>query len=216
MSYTAVLFDLDGTLVDSYAALTNAVNAARAASELAPLDVAFIRECTGEGVEVLLQKTFGAGDFPDTYRRRFEESYDEICAEQSVLLDDVEATLEKLAESGVAMAVCTNKPTPFSERILAHLGVARYFAAIVGPDRAGARKPDPHHVLFTLQQLALPREQALFVGDMPIDVLAARESGLSVAVIATGSSPIEALRAAKPDFLLDRFSELVPIVRGER
>lgn len=112
------------------------------------------------------------------------------------------------------MSVCTNKPTNFSEKILDHLGLAGYFRAVVGPDLAGARKPSADHVLFTLATTGAPAERALFVGDMPIDVVAARSSGIAVAVLATGSSTREELQASSPDFLLERFGELETLVRA--
>jgi phosphoglycolate phosphatase len=115
----------------------------------------------------------------------------------------------------VAMAVCTNKPTVFSKKILDFLGLSRHFRAIVGPDVAGARKPEARHLTFTLESVDCPREEALFVGDMPLDVRAARNSGIDVAVVATGSSTREQLTAADPDHFLERFSDLLKIVRRE-
>jgi HAD superfamily hydrolase (TIGR01509 family) len=142
----------------------------------------------------------------------FESRYDEICCEESKVLADVEATLEELRKLGVAMAVCTNKPTTFSRKILAFLQLAPYFRDIVGPDVAGARKPEAQHVLRTLQATEAAPAEALFVGDMPIDVHAARNSGLDVAVVPTGSSSEEQLRASHPDHYLERFSDLLKIV----
>ena len=126
----------------------------------------------------------------------------------------METTLETLSGLGVAMAVCTNKPTSFSRKILEFLELAPFFRSIVGPDLAGARKPDAQHVLHTLAATDCPREEALFVGDMPIDVHAARNSGIDVAVVATGSSSSATLRAAAPDHYLDRFGDLVGVVRN--
>ncbi|MGH9421704.1 MAG: HAD family hydrolase, partial [Thermoanaerobaculia bacterium] len=108
-----------------------------------------------------------------------------------------------------------NKPTSFSKKILTFLQLAPYFQAIVGPDLAGARKPDAQHVLHTLDATGCAASDAVFVGDMPIDVHAARNSGIDVAVVATGSSTAEALRASKPDHYLERFGDLVKLVVGE-
>jgi phosphoglycolate phosphatase len=193
--YQAVLFDLDGTLVDSYAALSEAVNHARREHALDELPSERIRDLVGEGLEKLLQSR-----------------YDEICGAESRVLDDVETTLASLSKLGVPMAVCTNKPTGFSRKILDFLGLSTHFRAIVGPDVAGARKPDARHVLRTLEEAGCGTRGALFVGDMPIDVAAARNSGIEVAVLATGSSSLEELMTAKPDHLLERFSDLVALV----
>lgn len=215
LRYRAVLFDLDGTLVDSYAALTDAVNHARRSEGLHDLPPARIRELVGDGIERLLQRAFERTDVPPRLFEIFESRYDEICCQGSKVLADVEATLAQLADLGVAMAVCTNKPTVFSRKILDFLELSRFFRAIVGPDVAGARKPEAQHLLFTLESVRCTPDQALFVGDMPVDVRAARNSGLDVAVVATGSSSREQLAAAEPDHFLERFSDLLEIVRRE-
>lgn len=212
LRYRAVLFDLDGTLVDSYAALADAVNFARGQQGLHELSAASIRDLIGDGLDTLLQRAFDVADVPLSVKNAFESRYDEICCESSKVLSDVETTLETLHGFGVAMAVCTNKPTSFSKKILTFLQLAPYFRAIVGPDLAGARKPDAQHVLHTLQATGCDVSDALFVGDMPIDVHAARNSGIDVAVVATGSSTADALRASKPDHYLERFSDLVKVV----
>src|SRR6184192_1410367 len=168
LRYRAVLFDLDGTLVDSYAALADAVNFARAKFGLATLTTETIREFVGEGLERLLCRAFDTNVVPDGATEAFETRYDAICCEQSRVLDDVEHTLADLDRLGVSMAVCTNKPTAFSRKILEFLELAHFFCDIVGPDTAGARKPAAQHVLRTLEATHCSPSQALFVGDMPL------------------------------------------------
>jgi phosphoglycolate phosphatase len=214
LRYRAVIFDLDGTLVDSYAALTEAVNHARALHGLSHIETARIRELVGHGLEKLLQRAFDVTDIPASVREAFEARYDAICCEQSRVLDDVVPTLAELSHLGVEMAVCTNKPTFFSKKILDSFDLSAHFRAIVGPDLAGARKPDPRHVLRTLGETGCSAREALMVGDMPIDVEAARNSGMDVAVVPTGTSSSEELRQARPDHMLSRFSELLKVVRS--
>lgn len=215
LRYRAVLFDLDGTLVDSYAALAEAVNFARREHGYDELSSSRIRDFVGEGLDKLLQRAFASPDVSPSVRDAFEARYDEICCQESRVLDDVETTLEELSARGIAMAVCTNKPTGFSKKILDFLKLSAHFRAIVGPDLAGARKPDAQHVLHTLRAARCNADGALFVGDMPIDVEAARNSGIDVAVVATGSSTYEQLVRAKPDHVLDRFSDLLRVVGSE-
>ena len=210
--YRAVLFDLDGTLVDSYAALAESVNHARRAHTLPDLPGDAIRGLVGDGLEKLLQRAFDVNEVPESVRQAFESRYDEICCEESRILDEVEATLAALDALGIPMAVCTNKPTGFSRKILEFLGLASRFRAIVGPDLAGARKPDAQHVLRTLEEAGCVSEGTLFVGDMPVDIEAAHNSGLDVAVLTTGSSSYDDLAIAGPDHMLARFSDLVPLV----
>lgn len=210
--YKAVLFDLDGTLVDSYAALAEAVNHARRSEGLHDLSSSRIRGLVGDGVEKLLERAFDPSKVPHGAKDAFESRYDEVCCQESKVLEDVEATLAHLAARGVEMAVCTNKPTVFSKKILDFLDLSRYFRAIVGPDLAGARKPEARHLLVTLEAVQCAASETLFVGDMPIDVRAARNSGVDVAVVPTGSSTREQLVDARPDHFLERFSDLVKLV----
>lgn len=214
LRYRAVLFDLDGTLVDSYGALTESVNHALRHHRRAELNQAAVRRLVGDGAERLLQRAFEADEVPAGVMELFEARYDEVCCAQSRVLDDVERTLESLRALDVAMAVCTNKPTSFSAKILEHLHLANYFSAIVGPDIAGSRKPDGQHVLRTLEPTGCAPGDAMLVGDMPVDIHAARNSGLDVAVIATGSATADELRLAGPDHFLHRFSDVIGIVSG--
>jgi phosphoglycolate phosphatase len=215
LRYRAVLFDLDGTLVDSYTALAEAVNHARRSHGLDELSTGRIKEFVGDGMERLLQRAFERTDVPGSVLDAFTSRYDEVCCSESKVLADVESTLQKLSDLGVEMAVCTNKPTVFSKKILDFLGLSKHLRDIVGPDLAGARKPDARHLLHTLESVSCGADDALFVGDMPIDVRAARNSGIDVAVVATGSSSREQLAASEPDHFLERFSDLVKLVRRE-
>jgi phosphoglycolate phosphatase len=212
LRYRAVLFDLDGTLVDSYAALADAVNFALRAHGLNEVDTTRIKTLVGHGIERLLQRACETEAVPKSVTDAFESRYDEVCCTASKVLEDVEPTLHQLAAAGVCMAVCTNKPTSFSKKILDFLNLAPHFRAVVGPDLAGARKPDAQHVIRTLEEAGCSAHESLFVGDMPIDVAAARNSGIDVAVVATGSSSYEQLLESRPDYLLKRFSDLVAIV----
>ena len=162
LRYRAVLFDLDGTLVDSYAALADAVNFARAKFGLARLTTETIREFVGEGLERLLCRAFDTDVVPDGATEAFEMRYDAICCEQSRVLKDVETTLAALSGLNVAMAVCTNKPTAFSRKILEFLNLASFFEAIVGPDLAplAARRPvaEALHVVYEVGDAARRRD----------------------------------------------------------
>jgi phosphoglycolate phosphatase len=215
LRYRAVLFDLDGTLVDSYSALAEAVNHARRSEGLDELSSLRIRDFVGDGVERLLQRAFERTEVSRDIVEAFESRYDEVCCAESKVLEDVAVTLNELGQLGVEMAVCTNKPTVFSKKILDFLDLSRHFRAIVGPDLAGARKPDAKHLAVTLESVQCGLGEALFVGDMPIDVRAARNCGMDVAVVPTGSSTREELTASQPDHFLERFADLIKIVRRE-
>ncbi|MEO8218126.1 MAG: HAD-IA family hydrolase [Acidobacteriota bacterium] len=213
-SYKSIVFDLDGTLVDSYLALTRAINRARGEFGIDELSGEQIRLMVGEGVEILLERAFAPHPLPDGARDLFENTYDEICCEESRILDDVERTLAILTDRGFPMAVCTNKPTGFSVKILRHLNLAGHFRAVVGPDLAGTRKPDGAHLLHALSFLGAGPDEALYVGDMVLDVLAARNAGMDVAVVATGSCSASELVSADPDYFLGRFSDVLDVLHA--
>src|SRR5438132_3330085 len=105
LRYRAVVFDLDGTLVDSYTALAEAVNYARRKHGLDELSGAHIREFVGDGIDKLLQRAFDSPDVPQSVHDAFERRYDEVCCAESKVLADVEHTLDELSRLDVAMAV---------------------------------------------------------------------------------------------------------------
>lgn len=212
--YRGIVFDLDGTLVDSYEALARSVNFARTKTGYGPLDEATIKTFVGHGLETLLERAFDDGCVPPEAKSLFENHYDSICCQESRMLDEVEETVASLYAEGLSMAVCTNKPTFFSRKILEFLGIGRFFEAIVGPDLAGARKPDPRHVRYAQEATGCSPEETLFVGDMLIDIEAARNAGLHVAVIPTGSTNATVLRDARADYFLEKFSDISAIVRN--
>jgi phosphoglycolate phosphatase len=214
MRYDTVIFDLDGTLVDSYEALQLSLNHMLERFGLDPLSLARVKSMVGDGLDVLLERTFGPEPVPDGAKQVFEQHYDTVCCSASRLIDGVGPTIERLHAAGTRLAICTNKPTPFSIKIVAHLGIEPLFEAVVGPDVAGARKPDGRHVAVAIERAGGRRETALFVGDMTIDVAAARNAGIDVAVIPTGAVGVETLRKAGPDYVLERFSDLEQIVIG--
>lgn len=214
MRYDTLILDLDGTLVDSYDALAIAVNHARETLGFAPLDADAVKGFVGDGLEVLLERVFAPSPVPADARGLFESRYDEICCSASRPLDGVVETLATLHGLGVRMAVCTNKPTSFSRKIVEHIGINRFLGAVIGPDLAGARKPDARHVAAAIDAIGATRDRALFVGDMLIDVDAARNAGIPCAAIATGTTDIEVLRRSTARHCLRRFADLVDVVTG--
>jgi len=215
MRYRTVIFDLDGTLVDSYDALHQSVNHTRSKFGLEALSLDAVKAMVGDGLGKLLERTFSPGAVPAEAQTIFEQHYDAVCCEASRLLEGVAATIERLHAAGTRMAICTNKPTSFSVKIVEHLGLDAFIEAVVGPDEAGARKPDAKHLRYTLARAGGEPDLTLFVGDMKIDIEAARNAGIDVAAIPTGAVDAETLRAADADYLLERFGELESIVLGE-
>lgn len=213
--FRAVVFDLDGTLIDSYDAIHDALSTVLRSFGQAPVSRDQVRRMVGHGLESLIERHVGAENVEEGVEL-FRERYREVGLEMTALLPGAEHVVRELAKRDVAMAVASNKPSDFSRDLLYGLGIGGRFDEIVGPDLGFPPKPDPAMVLEVLESMAVEASDALFVGDMPIDVETARAAGMPVAALPTGSSSRRDLEAAKPDFLLERLVEVLDLFPGGR
>jgi len=210
-----IVFDLDGTLIDSYDAIAESLNHALAGLGRPALPVAQVRRMVGEGLEVLIGKALALNDGTGTDDdialgvRLFRQRYDAVCEARTSLLPGVGATLPVLRRRGYRMTVATNKPSYFATRLLESLGAAVYFAAVLGPDLVTHAKPHPEMIRAALAAMSLGTRDAVYVGDMPLDLVTAREAGLPVIVLSTGSSSEQELRAAGAELVLSSFDQLL-------
>lgn len=208
-----IVFDLDGTLIDSYAAITESLNRAMIAAGLQPLSEEEVRGMVGLGLETLVARAMGPARVKEGVRI-FREHYDRICVARTRLLPQVAETVRKLDSRGYLLAVATNKPSRFARRLLDGLAIGGHFAAVLGPDNVVNRKPHPEMVLRALEEMDLPVPEAVYVGDMEVDIETARAVGVPVIVVPTGSRSAEVLRAHDPDLLLDEFRDLLRVLPG--
>ncbi|MEP7132133.1 MAG: HAD family hydrolase [Acidobacteriota bacterium] len=202
-----VVFDLDGTLLDGYAAIGDALAHAMAHFGLTPPTPAALRAMVGEGLEKLLEKAVGPERTGEGLRI-FRGRYAEVAIRLSHLLPDVPAVLDELARLGWRMAVASNKPAVFSRQILEAKGVAGHFLQIVGPDGATPPKPDPKMLFDILRTAGVPASEAFVVGDMEIDAALARSAGCRVALVPGGSRSQDQLARVDADVLLGALREL--------
>ena len=211
MRLKAILFDLDGTLVDSAGDLRDALNALLAEEGLAPLDLEAVKGMVGDGVAKLVERGLiarGAGlDRLPAHVARFMALYEPNAARLTRPYPQVAETLEPFRERGLRLAVVTNKPHAATMRILEVLDLARFFDAVVGGDTLSRRKPDPAPLLHAMRALDAAPAETLMVGDNHHDVAAARAAGVPVAVVAYGygGRPAAELGA---DRVLDSFAAL--------
>jgi phosphoglycolate phosphatase len=189
----AAVFDLDGTLVDSYGPITASLNHARANWGLAPLPEEVVRTRVGHGLEALVAQEVGADRVAEGVRL-FREKYAEIFAEQTRALPDALDTLRDLSDKGYSLSVASNKPARFSRVILDRLGMLRFLAHVAGPDTAGSTKPDPPMIRSCLEAMQSTASETLYVGDMVLDVESGRRAGLPVVLVAGGSASLDELR----------------------
>jgi 2-phosphoglycolate phosphatase len=211
----AIIFDFDGTLVDSYQAITASVNHVRAAHNLPPLSEREVRRCVGRGPAYLLEHTVGGADL-DKDMARYRAHHPSVLRSGTHLLPGVSDTLRILKQSGLRLAVCSNKPRAFTRELLDALALAPLIEVVIGPEDADRIKPAPDMLLAALKQLHVAPAEALYVGDMVVDIETARAAGAPVWVIPTGSDEQSTLQAAKPDRLLGSLCELISLSASER
>jgi 2-phosphoglycolate phosphatase len=203
----AVLFDFDGTLGDSYPAITASVNHVRARHGLPPLPEGEVRRHVGRGPAYLLQHTVPRGDVKANVAA-YREHHPSVLHSGTRLLPGAADALRALHERGLKLGVCSNKPVAFTRELLSYLGVAPYLDVVLGPEDVARPKPAPDMLLAALPRLGVTAGEALYVGDMTVDVETARAAGVRVWVVPTGSDSPDAIARARPDRTLRDLDEL--------
>ena len=209
--FRAVVFDLDGTLIDSYRAIHECLNLVRTTYGREPVTLEECRRLVGHGLDVLIERAIGAADAPAGVAL-FRKRYAEIGPALTELLPEVDAVTAELARRAVRLAVASNKPSVFSEQLLDALGLGGRIPHVVGPGPDFPPKPRPEMVHHVLAAMGVAPADALFVGDMEVDVATARNAGMKVAVLPTGSCTREELADAGADWLLGSLAEVLALV----
>lgn len=210
-NFRAVLFDFDGTLGDSYPAITASVNHVRSLHGLPPLTEPEVRRHVGRGGGYLLQHTVPAGSL-EADTAAYRAHHPSVLREGTRLMPGAADILRALHERGLLLGVCSNKPVEFTRELVAYLGIASYLDVVLGPEDVPHPKPAPDMLRAGLSRLNVAAEQTLYVGDMTVDIQTARAAGVSVWVVPTGSDEIDTLRQAQPDRLLRDLRELRDIL----
>jgi len=210
MSIKAIIFDLDGTLIDSSVDITNALNYAMEPYSLKRLTREDTVKLVGEGITRLIEKI--AGNLDETGKAdvalRFITHYTEHVADYTREYPGVRETLESLVK--YRKAVISNKRESLSKLVLQELGLLRYFSLVVGSDTTTERKPSPVPVLKALTELRAEPCEAVMVGDSNFDVDAGKAAGVTTVAVTYGYRPRPVI--AHADYLIDRMSDLLPLV----
>jgi phosphoglycolate phosphatase len=206
-----VVFDLDGTLIDSRADIGSGLNEAldRVHPGTPPLTPEQVRSMIGEGALLLVTKALratGHGDAPRDVLPVFLDCYRERLLDETRLYPGVRETLEALR--GRPMAVLTNKPGDLSRTIVRGLGIDGFFGRVCGGGDVPEKKPDPGGLRRLIQEAGARAEESVMVGDSPIDVATGRAAAVRTVGVTYGFDP-EGLRAAGPDVLIDRLPDLL-------
>lgn len=184
----ALVFDLDGTLIDSRRDITTAINRMRADLGRPPLTLEQVVTMVGEGAKLLVFRALG-GDAPEQILERalatYLDHYRDVCLDTTRPYPGIEALLETVA-ARYPMALLSNKGEALSRRILDGLGLSRFFREILGGDSLPTRKPDPAGLLHLARRLEVPPERLLMVGDTWVDAVTARNAGCPFALVEWG------------------------------
>jgi phosphoglycolate phosphatase len=205
-----IVFDLDGTLVDTAPDLTNALNHVLIGRGHAAVSAETVRAVVGLGaramIEAALRRT-GATDDIDKMLVEFLLHYEANIAKESRPFPGVVAALDGLAASGATLAVCTNKREYLSRMLLQELEIERYFGALAGRDTFLVAKPDPGHLTGVIALAGGEPSRAVMVGDSEVDIRTAKAAGVPVILVSFGyaATPLAGL---DPDRVIDHFDAL--------
>lgn len=216
-SFDCLLFDLDGTLVNSRRDLVESVNLTLAEMLKESLGDDVVASFVGEGVSKLIERALAAAstraphaDEVESGVELFRRHYRRHLLEHTRPYPEVAETLSYF--QSLPMAVITNKPTEFTLAILEGLGLSLYFKAVLGGDSLPERKPQPQPLLAAARLCEVPAERCLMVGDSRVDVLAGKAAGVKTCGFTGGFRARSELEEAGADFLIDRFGQLREIV----
>ena len=213
-----LIFDLDGTLIDSKIDLVHSVNATRAHMDLAPISADLVATYVGSGAPVLVRRALGpeAGE-ADVQRalRYFLDYYREHMLDNTYVYSGVREALDRLHDAGMQMAVLTNKPVRFSQALVQGLGLGSHFFRIYGGNSFEQKKPDPVGILTLLEESGAAKERTIMVGDSNVDVRTARNAQVMACGVTYGFQP-ETFEQDPPDLMVDDMQQLAEYVLNGR
>jgi phosphoglycolate phosphatase len=208
MAYAPILFDLDGTLVDSLADLATGINLLRGELDLPPLTIPAVRACVGDGATMLVRRALGDDLFTPVLLQRFLTLYGEHLAETTSLYPGIQDCLDLCAER--PLAIVTNKPYQMTMDLLAALDLTRYFPVVVGGDSCPLKKPDPTPVKVALHRLGATATGAIMIGDHHTDLKSGQAAGIDVCFCSWGFGDDG---GCTPTHRVDNAAELLQVLR---
>ncbi len=214
-----VVFDFDGTLADTWRDIATALNRALAEVKLPEARGPEVRSMIGDGARKLLERALPpdlrSDAEIDALYAGFSEHYDRCCLETTELYPGVESALDELAGEG--LAICSNKPARFLDRIVEGLGLKGRFRVVMGGDALpGVRKPDRRVLEHLRSRAGFEPDELWMVGDSGVDIRTGRAVATRTVGCSWGLRGRDELRAAGPDFLIDHPREIAPVVLGRR
>ena len=209
-----IIFDLDGTLVNAYPAVHASINFTLKRMGRAPKSAALIKRSVGWGDRHLLEGFLGKAKAVEALKIYRKHHMGAIKAAGGVkFLPGAKAILAVLKKDGYRLAIASNRPTKYTLLILKVLNARAYFDMVLCADKAKRPKPYPDMLLQILRTLKVGKKDALYVGDMGIDVIAGRRAGIRTVAVATGSCTPGQLKQLKPWRMIDKMNRLKTIIR---
>lgn len=218
MAIKAIGFDLDGTLVDSALGLANTVDGMCARLNLPQPGKTLVTTWIGNGVEVLLDRALLWANAPKDaeYRQQamaiLSECYQDELLIGSPLFPNVKETLAQLHKEGYELVLITNKPSKFVPELMAYLEIDHLFSKMLGANDSVKIKPHPAPIFQILGALGLMQNEFAFVGDSRNDILAAKNAGVCSIALTYGYNYGESIGNESPDYVVDSFAELLPLI----
>lgn len=216
IKYQAILFDLDGTLIDSKKDLYLTTNATVSHMGASPLSQEEVYGFVGMGIKDLVTKAFPHADEKEiqkglSFLRKY---YFEHCLDNTTLFDGVEDLLIQFQQLGVRMSVFTNKPQKFTDKTLKGLKIEKYFDCALGAENGFPLKPDPQGTNFVLKKMGVNVAQTLMVGDSHVDLETAQNVGMDTALMEYGFLQKEDFKrlSQKAQYVCKKFNELKKII----
>lgn len=219
---SAVLFDLDGTLLDTVADIAAALNRTLLEHGCDPLAESDVRRLIGRGSPILIERALGlqGRKFGEADQAAMLERFFHHCGELEESNESgtqpypgAAGSLRTLHEAGLRTAVVTNKQRRFADALLRRLGLAGWIDAVIGGDSCPRRKPDPQPLIFACESLHVPPSESLMVGDSVNDVEAARAAGIPVVCVSYGYNEGRDPRTLECELLLDSLAELPALLQ---
>lgn len=211
MNYKFLIFDLDGTIVDSQKDITTAVNGVRKELGFDPLSVSEIRSFLGSGIKALINKAVPKQQ--DEYKHaleRFRDYYSKCLIDTTLPYNGVIEMLESLKDK--KKAILSNKTESFSVEIIERLNLSKYFIAVWGGDTAGVKKPDPKPILDLIKIAGVSKSEAIMIGDSENDFKAAQAAGIDSIAVLYGYSEKKQIELLKPTYIVSSPKEIINIV----
>jgi phosphoglycolate phosphatase len=221
-----IIFDLDGTLIDSGADLADALNHTLTKLSLKTYDEATIHEWVGNGAQTLVKRALlGKRDvdahsvdaqlFHDALEI-FLDYYEKNVCVRTKMFPNVDTSLKQLKDSGYKMSIVTNKPYAFIGPILTKLGISELFDLYIGADSLSKKKPDPEPLFYVCDKLGINIQDSVMVGDSKNDIIAANNAQMHSIGVSYGYNYGESIEKYKPSLVINDFKDILEVLEDER